>query len=227
MKRRQDAEYVPPLYLPPRELWRFDPDKDERHPTPVDERGLVDIKQLITLVKSTVDPAFTWKPSEEPNKHHLYWSSNYYSDETEAPVNPREFRNLAVNKVLIPQIFHNWLHRVTEEPSAPSEEVMHYRIEAQRVALELFKSARKSKRLTRRTTLGDADLEEHLARNFEEFSANLERAYAVPEEFRLINLADYKLDTARDIQAIGHRLGALAIRCTTTRVRDVLRPLAA
>ncbi len=227
MEQRQDVSHVPPLYLPPRELWRFNPDEDERLPTPVDERGLVDVEKLINLVKTTVDPAFTWKPSEEPNRHHLYWRQGYYPVEPENSVNPREFRNLAVNKILIPRIFHNWLHVVTDEPPVPSVEVMHYRIEAQRVALELFKSARKSKRLIRLNKLSDAELEERLSRNFEEFSANLERAYAIPEEYRLIDFSDYKLETARDIQVIGNRLGELAVKCTTTRIRDVLRPLAA
>jgi hypothetical protein len=227
MERRLGDDDVPPLYLPPRELWRFNPDEDERLPTPVDERGLVDVEKLINLVKITVDPAFTWRLDEEPNKHHLYWRKAFYPVKEESLVSPHEFRNLAVNKVLIPRAFHNWLHRVTDEPPVPSEEVMHYRVEAQRVALELFKSARRSKRLIRLDKLSDTELEERLTRNFEEFSASLERANAIPEEYRLINPSDYKLETARDIHAIGHRLGELAIRCTTTRVRDVLRPLAA
>lgn len=226
MERRLGDEHVPPLYLPPRELWRFTPGEDERLPTPVDERGLVDIEKLINLVKTTVDPSFTWESSEEPNKHHLYWRQGYYPNRTESPINPRAFRNLAVNKIIIPRIFHNWLHLATEEPQVPSEEIMDHRIEAQRVALELFKSACKGARLAQ-LHLSDTDLEERLTRHFEEFSARLERAEAIPEEFRLLDPSDYRPNTIYDLPTIALRLGELAVNDTPTRVLDVLRPLAA
>lgn len=54
-RERQDT-----LYLPPRDLWLFDPETDGKIPTPLNEYGLVDADELIDTVKSTVDPSYKW-----------------------------------------------------------------------------------------------------------------------------------------------------------------------
>lgn len=81
MERRRDVHNVGSRHLPPRELWLFTPGKDERLPTPLDERGLVDPAALLEIVKSTIDPAFTWESDEKPDAHHLYWEHNLYPND--------------------------------------------------------------------------------------------------------------------------------------------------
>ena len=142
MSVEQRPERHMPLSLPPPEVWDFRPHIDEPFPTPIDERGLVDTDALIALVKSTVDPSFTWEPSERPDAHHLYWEHNLYPKIIENNVNPQEFCNLTINQIVIPRMFHNWIHLVTQEPPVPDKEVMGYRIEAYRVVVKLFKNAK-------------------------------------------------------------------------------------
>ena len=65
VENRSSANH--PLYLPPPDVWHFTPGKDEPLPTPLDERGLVDVDALIATVRETIDPHFAWEPSERPD----------------------------------------------------------------------------------------------------------------------------------------------------------------
>lgn len=123
-------------------------------------------------------------------------------------------------------MFHSWLHLVTEEPPVPSEETMRHSIEAQRTAAALFASARQSKRLVRANKNSNRRMENALERHLSKFHDRLEEARAVPEEFQLVNLADYQVDTIDDAYTLTAKLGAFAARGTLTRVRDVLREVA-
>lgn len=223
---------MPSPSLPPRELWLFTPGVDQRIPTPVDERGLVDSKKLIDLVKQRVDPSFSWKPNEESenyyfDKHHLYWRHDNYPSKPKAAVNPQEFCNLAVNKAIVPRPFHEFIHLITAEPEVPSYEVMGYRIEAQAVALALFNSARLSRKLPRIKMISEDKLAERMAQEFETFAYRLEEARAIPKEFSLIDVSEFHPESIHDMKRISHVLGEIATKKSTSLVLDVFRPIAA
>lgn len=199
----------PSLFLPPPELRLHHPKRDGLIPTPLDNRGLVDTSELIHTIKSTVEPGYDW-PSPFNDNHHLQWPSNLYSSTPDSQLDPQEFRNLAISQIRVPRTFHNWVHRITEPPPMPSEEVMRYRIESQRVALSLFQAIRVSKNLTRKEIIPEEALEKALIKRFDDFTTSLERARSLPEEFQLIDLSDYEPRDYEDMFALGARLGKLA-----------------
>jgi hypothetical protein len=212
------------LYLPPRELWRHNPYEEDLIPTPLDSRGLVDHKELVKVVKSTVDPSYRW-PSPINDKHHCQWPDANYPYLPESFVNPKEFRNLAINILIEPRIFHNWTHRITTPPPVPSKEVMQYRIDAQRVTISLYQTIRASKGIMRMNVLSDQELESRLIQHFDDFTTKLEVAKALPREFQLINLENYDPRDYTDMFKLGARLGELAT--VQTIVREVTRANAA
>lgn len=193
----------------------------EPFPTPTDDRSLVNIDGLITLVKSTVDPAYQWPT--EANDHHFYWPKATYTD-TVVSENPYErlrlFREINVHRGYIPRVFENWLHVITAPPAVPPVEVRQYRIEAWLVARDLFRMARKTivseKNIDKRyrqiqlspgTIEGGQDsiaeeiLLEAWTRNFEGYEMQLERQEKIPPEHRLFHLPESPHEAAT---SLGH-----------------------
>lgn len=137
--------------LPPQDAWLIDP--EEKIETPTDDRGLIDVDRLIVDVKATVDPSYTWRGDSKV--HHLYWPASIYpyGEVQSQPSTAHVFRNLPVNKALIPRVFENWLHKITTPPEVPDEEVMRNQIDAWDIAKHLFASGRDivaNQRLARR-----------------------------------------------------------------------------
>lgn len=225
MAGQGNERYTPPsTFLPPRELWLHDPVSEGLLPTPTDERGLVDTDALIALMKTTVAPGYDWR-SPFTDVHHLQWPDRWYPRDEQSLETPHVFRNLSISKVVVPRIFHNWVHRITEPPVMPDDEVMSYRIDAQRVAVSLFQEVKNSKTAARRTGLDDAGLERLLMRRFDSFSEKFEQAKQIPREFQLLNYERYPLETVEDMLAIGTRLGRFAVIASATN--RVKRPIAA
>ncbi len=136
------AEKPQSAYLPPKHVRLIDP-KKERLETPVDDRGIVDVNELISLVKATVDSNYEWPINS--NEHHFYWpKSNYKHRRARITSKMKKFRELTVSKGYLPIEFHNWMHEVVEPPPVPEVEVMEQRIEAWEIASSLFKKARRA-----------------------------------------------------------------------------------
>jgi hypothetical protein len=198
--------------LPPPDARLLDPYRsgEDLLPTPTDERGLVNIPQLIADVKSTVDPSYEWAGGLDV--HHFYWYASLYPyTKGDSNQNPAFFRNIPVHKGLVPRSFHEWLHVVTEPPPVPKPEVMQYRIEAWMVARDLFKMARqtvqwekKQRRRRERVAnnpeilreefngedqIGEEVMHEVLEKNFRGFERQLERQGRIPEEFRILDIS--------------------------------------
>lgn len=226
------------LWLPPQEYRK---PLTEKIPTPTDDRGLIDISELIRVVKATIEPEYEW-PSYASN-HHFYWPGNAYPHDFTGLVNPAYFRNLSIHKGNIPRVFENWLHEITIPPAVPSEEVMHYRVQAWDVALNLFKSARQVVRWERlirqreeyvldnptiitRTEQGEdigAEINAKIiARHFKGLDMHLARLERVPSEFRLC-------DANITPQQLATRLGEIVVPRAmplTGVVRQTERPAA-
>jgi hypothetical protein len=191
--------------LPPREFWLLDPEK-EKIVTPVDDRGLVVVPALIAAVRRTMHPRYKWGAPFDI--HHFQWPDAWYLyREGYGRVNPHLFRELSIHKGLVPRTFHNWLHRITIPPSVPSEEVMHYRVEAWSVARDLFGEVQGvvqwERRMRRRATrlqqesgvlppafngadiIGQAVMADVLAGNFRGIERHMARLDTIPQEHRL------------------------------------------
>lgn len=212
--------------LPPPDARLINPDRfpDRRIPTPTDERGLVDIPQLITDVKETVDPNYVW-----PNGlsvHHFYWPAAWYPYDRviTSTENPALFRNLPIHKGLVLRTFENWLHKITLPPEMPEKEIMVYRVDAWLVARDLFRMARTTvqweKRARRRRELiianpaiikegfngidviGEEIMHEVLEKNFRGFEHQLQKQEKIPEEFRLLDITGTPRQVATDLGKI-------------------------
>lgn len=210
--------------LPPPDAWRFIPGKDEPLPTPLDERGLVDIDALIALVKATVDPQHTWQSDQTTNIHHLYWEQSRYPDTPSESVNPKEFRSTPINQIVIPTVFHNWLHKVTEAPAIPSREVMGYRIEAYRVVQKLLRSARQSMNLTRARYISEERLKRGSQYHLWEFLVEIEEAQKLPKEFHPIDFYDLNPSTPEELHFLTQALEKAVAKAN--RTHDIKRHLA-
>jgi hypothetical protein len=110
--------------------------------TPVDEWGLVDVDELVRRVKATMLPGYTWGGGSD--RHHIGWPHAGYTaaDASEADNIANSFRDLPMNKIWIPRIFHNWIHVVTSPPPMPSREVMSAYIDEWLVVRGFFNSVR-------------------------------------------------------------------------------------
>lgn len=200
-------------WLPPLEYRR---QPDERIPTPVDERGLVLLPELIEAVKSTVDPVYVWPQGRQhESTHHLYYEKGDYPREDGNEFDPYAFRNLAIHKVELPRVFENWLHLVAEKPQRPSREVMAYRIESWRVAKELFRSAssvvlwekhaRRRQQYAPEEAAATGDLyaieymEEVIDRHLRGVDRHIDALQRIPPEFRLVEPANTPRDLAREL----------------------------
>ena len=173
--------------------------------TPVDDRGLVDIYEHVKLVKQTLSPEIDWK-QHQSNIHHFYWPARLYKNTEEAGAQNIQsiFCGLPVHKGLLPIQFQNWLHRISEPPEVPEQEVMEYRIESWKVANDLFQAVRNFKRRDRclrkvysqvleNPELREIDeIEKELLSDlygnfFNKYEKLHQRLFTIPEEFRLVD----------------------------------------
>jgi len=206
--------------LPPEEYWLVDPAAG-RIDTPVDERGLIRVDQLISDVKATIDPAYQW-PSHV-SVHHIYWWNGLYEGRE-----AQQFREIAPHKVLVPRVFENWLHRITAPCAVPDADVMRERRQAYAVAKSLFSHAREivvwEKRGRRREDqiirrpetlpiefagedrIGKAYIQSRWQRHFDSFQEKREAYSEVPEEVRLVR------ELAYDPPTVAQQLGIFTTR---------------
>ena len=180
-------------------------------PTPLDERGLVDMNGLVELAKETVDPSYDWASSES-DIHHLQWVSRRYDVATAfLDVDGNAFRNLVNRKAYVPRVFHNWIHYITEPPPIPTQEVMQYSIDAQRVALSIARTAGLAIKLTRHQGLTDVQLRRRLDEEFINYNLYIDNAREVPAEFSLLAIEQIEANTIDEMLHANKRLGKLAL----------------
>ncbi len=214
--------------LPPRDVWLHNPNHKLLE-TPVDERGLVDFPQLVSLIKGTVEPGYQW-PSPYNDRHHLQWPRRFYPEVHEADItNPFEFRNLGIGVVRVPRYFHNWVHLITEPPKVPSDEVMRYRVDAQRVALSLFNRVRDIRVEGRELHLGKSALNDYLLEQleprFDKIVKKIEIAKRQPREFYAVNYDEVPVNGPADIVVLADRIARESVY--RSAVRDIRVPIVA
>jgi hypothetical protein len=162
--------------------------------TPVDERGLIVIDSLISLVNSKVSPEYKW-PSN-PSRHHLYWPRcDYQAVEAAHPDIPAVyFRELSAHKIRVPRYFENWLHAITAPPEVPDPDVIRHTVAAWTVASSFFSTARRMIRLDRQveralqhrsfTPEQQAIIDQAVRRNTGGIALHLAALERVPPEYR-------------------------------------------
>lgn len=207
----------PTLWIPPRDTWRHDPVKDGPLETPTDHLGLVDLDALIPLVKSTVEPGFSWH-SPRSDVHHLQHYARYYTSELE-----QEFRELISRKVLAGRMFHNWLHIITVPSAVPSEEVMRHSIQAETVNVGLARTASLAMRLTRIPDMPEHKRAQRLEELYGQYMTYYESAQNVPPEFNHLVLDELAIENVDELLTISRRLGKLALNTIPIRHRDILQ----
>lgn len=210
--------YIAPN-LPPDEARLFNPSHNELIDTPIDYRGIVDLDELIKIVKATVVPEYDWT-SRMNDVHHLQWHAALYKN-NKNPGLALEFRNLINRRAYLPRVFHNWIHRITIPSPVPDEDVMRYCVDAQRVAMNLHSTAANALRLARSKTLGEHALRLRLDQAFEYYNLYVDNARLVPEEFRLVALDDIEVDSVEQMLTINRKLGRMAIARVPIRNRTI------
>lgn len=209
--RRAHYDAQPVYHLPPPEALLIKRDPHNLIPTPVDDRGLVDTKGLLIEMAKTVDPSYKWE-SPFNDVHHLQWPSRWYSEGESDDSTSSKFRELAISKWVLPRVLHNHIHWLTEPPQMPDPEVMHYRIQAQRVVTSLFQSVKTSKHILRSRNLSEKQINNRLLKRFGSFSNQLEQAkQSIPRELQPVDLTDYSPETIDDMFSIGSMLGKYAV----------------
>ena len=111
--------------------------------TPLDQNGVPDPKQVITMIMNEISTPYQWPP--ETNIHHTAWPRRDYDG---SPTD-RAYRNDTSLLVLVPIQFHNLAHKLMEQPPKPAYDIMHQRVLEQRQRDLLFEYGRRALRYSR------------------------------------------------------------------------------
>lgn len=208
----QGELWTPNRELPPREFWLFDP-KQEKIPTPVDHRGLVDSIKVAEILRSVIDRSYKFiLPSDD---HHKYPNPDQYTDDLEY-----RFRNSTINIVRKPRDAHVLSHYLLEDPKKPDPEVMLLLLEAFDVTTGIYEDASEVVRLERhrqriidgmlRPRRGEFRTEASRQRGIDfhkrRFEERLSRYEKLPSEAVL-----ERVSTSANIKNIAKKLGASAV----------------
>ncbi len=190
---------------------------DQRMPTPVDDFGRVDKLQLITDVRATLSD--TYEVPFDLNDHHIYWSKNRFISVPiiRGRLLAKEFRDLPSNRMRLPIIFHNWLHRITEKAIVPDDDVMHHTVEAEKTGEDIlhgiftkpeWKLIERRRYLEKENRLVPDDpkvitiaaIEEIILNNLVQVKDELKQMGKIPEAFRTV---EPDLPTLQLVRQIG------------------------
>ena len=231
-------------WLPPREVWLEDIfDQRNKIHAPTDSNGLVDRAALIDKVKSKFDPEYRWSRLVL-SVHHEYWNKAWYGFESAGP-NAMIFRELPINKVLLPRIFENVIHQVVYQPDIPDQDIMDEVIDSFNVTDKLFRSiqsavrrqrgiAAYSRKLERQGLLlppefyeedeaGQKILIDSWEQHFPYIDRAMQKLEEVPTEFRLIDPDKEALRSEEGRRRYSGTLGRIIV----PRAMAMTRPLVA
>lgn len=116
-------------------------DPRQKMETPLDECGLVDIRELVNGVRSYVVEDYVWQGKD--SKHHICWERNAFTEPNPSVRDieiAREFRGIELHQIDLPRDYHDLLHEVTIPVTPPDEEVMRLRIDEWKIVCDLFRS---------------------------------------------------------------------------------------
>ncbi|MDB5161846.1 MAG: hypothetical protein JWM52_354 [Candidatus Saccharibacteria bacterium] len=235
----EQVALAPALHLPPRELRYFDLQTSKRIETPLDEAtGLVDRDKLMAEILKTVDQSYDWQ-SAFSDVHHLQWPNRWYDalKKGESPEEltgfisipnnisfPRKyydmspegqrFRNINSNKVVLPRVFHNWLHIVSFPPPVPANETIHDVLEVDTSLTNIHNLVSYSRFLARQyrdanDTYASA-FRKNLDARMDTFGEELDKLQNAPIEFRPTEVTELRMNSTHDMVHIANVLGRYA-----------------
>lgn len=215
-----DPQNQASLWLPPRDMWLYNPEKDGLLETPTDQYGLVDLDKFVILLNETVSSEFSWK-SPFSDIHHLQNPARNYPTLSEKPgrVDMKKFRELTSRKIRKERIMHNWAHKALRPADPPSEEVMIHCIQAEEIAVSLFRTARLATRLTRMPQIPEKKLEQRLNEEYENYALHIENAREVPKEFSRLAIDQLEARNVDEMLVANRKLGKLALETIPIRKR--------
>lgn len=205
------------LWLPPRDTWLYDPTENGPLETPTDSLGLVDLDKLVTLVKGTVKPTFSWAAPRN-DIHHLQYYARLYTTDLE-----KEFRELLSRKVRTSRTFHNWLHIVTRPSPVPEVDVMHESIQAEHIKVNLAKTAGLAMKVARIPHIPEHKRSQRLEEICNEYMSHYENARDIPPEFNQLSLDELAVKNVEGLLGVTKHLGKQALNHIPVRHREILQ----
>lgn len=202
MATPKDMSKEKPLYVPPRDVWRFTPGKDTPLPVPVNEYGLIDNDALVAAALTTIDFSSGWQPSEAHDIHHTYWERNLYPDTPDGIVNLREFRESYANQIDISRVIHNVIHSAIARPEIPCTEAIQNHLALYRIARELARSADLVATLFKSDSISDKELKRVSSDHLHRFHAAANKAQSIPKSFHFIDLDGLNPSDAHDLSLL-------------------------
>lgn len=204
------------LWLPPRDTWLYDPLTNGPLETPTNNLGLVDLDGLVTMVKSTVSPEFSWLAPRN-DIHHLQYYARWYTTDLE-----REFRELYSRKVRASRTFHNWLHVVSNPTPIPCIDVMYESVQAERTKVGLARTAGLAMKVARIPHIPEQKRIQRLEEIYHEYMIHYENARVIPPEFNHLALDELAVESVDDLLSVTKRLGKQALNHIPVRHRELL-----
>lgn len=201
--------------LPPRDAQLWDVRKEGCLPTPLDEHGLVDLNELIKLGKATIEGEFDWSSREDV--HHLQWPKAAYTDDKLY----QEFRELRQRKVIVPRVFHNWVHFLTEEPPLPSDDIVAMCVRAGKTVHALASMAGLAVRISRMPNIPEQKREDRLNEALELYTTRIETIDSIPHEFHPVPAEELRVYTVDELLEVSRKLGKKAVHFMHDRRRNV------
>lgn len=142
--------------------------------------------------------------------------------------------------MFLPSDAHAVLHGIMLEPPVPNKEVMHHCIEVEHSYGNMFSVARENKQILRAIEhkkskhpgkkwryFNQERLERGITETQKAFWNMAMKVLEIPQEFHFIDLTEYDLGAREGMYAVSERLGEIALRQATNRVRETLAPISA
>lgn len=198
--------------FPPRELWLHDPIKDGKLDVVYDSYELQLIDMPATLVKllgtiETQESGYQFA-SAYADLHHGAHDEADYPNKPDKEINPRMYRGLACNKMVLNRVTHAWWHRVFNKPMTATEDGMKIMIEAQSPVSRFYDSVLYANQLSHGEH-GEFSLPEfhrQLSMRMGFYAAMLERLQGIPVEFQIIEPDRLWVENTTDVIKIARML---------------------
>lgn len=191
--------------FPPRELWLYDPVKEGRLDVVYDshELQLIDMDATLDLLVSTVETKKSGYQfiSAYADLHHGAHDEADYPNNPQAEINPRDYRALACNKMVLNRVTHAWWHRVFNKPLTATEEGMRVMIGAQSPISRFYDSVKYVNQLShgQHGEFHHWEFQRQLRMRMGFYTAMLDRLHEVPVEFQIINPEGLWVDDTTDV----------------------------
>lgn len=191
--------------FPPRDLWRFDPIKEGKLDVVYDsyDLRLIDMNATLARLMTTVETENSGYQfaSTYADLHHGAHDEADYPNLPDTEINPRKYRGLACNKMILNRVKHAWWHRVFNKPLTATTEGMRIMIEAQSPISQFYESVTyvNQKSHGHRGEFNHREFYSQLSARMGFYAAMLDRLQNVPLEFQIVRTDGLWVDDVDDV----------------------------